>query len=99
MWIADSEAHSHRIDRRDPGGICPGFFASEVHSIVVETIRVDLEHRRQGLCKAFLQALCADPRFDMVVVEGVQNPVLADALRRWGWEWDPGVMDFYKIRG
>ncbi len=69
-----------------------------IHAVVIETVRVEQAHQRQGHFKRFLAAVCADPRFDMVVVEGVQNPVLAEALLRWGWECDPGVMDFYRRR-
>lgn len=76
----------------------PGVFAREVHAVVVETIRVDKAHQRQGLCRAYLNTLCADPRFELVVVEGVRNPHLAAALMRWGWDCDPVVMDFYKQR-
>lgn len=66
-----------------------------LHAVVVESIRVEEAQRRQGLCKAYLNALCADPRFELVIVEAVQNPILAEALLRWGWDCDPGVMDFY----
>lgn len=66
-----------------------------IHAIVLESIAVDEGHRQQGLCRAFLNALCADPRFDMVIVEAVQNPVLAMALLRWGWDCDPEVSDYY----
>ena len=66
-----------------------------LHSLVVETVSVEEGHRRQGHCKRFLDALCADPRFELVIVEGVQNEHLAEALLRWGWDCDPGVMDFY----
>lgn len=40
--------------------------------------------------------MAADLRFDLVIVEGVGNPILAEALLRWGWDCDPVVMDFYK---
>ncbi len=66
-----------------------------LHALVLESITVEETHRQQGLCRAFIAALCQDKRFDMVIVEGVQNPHLADALHRWGWDCDPGVMDFY----
>lgn len=69
-----------------------------IHAIVVESISVDEGHRRQGVCRAFINNLVADERFEMVVVEGVANPILADALTRWGWECDPEVMDFYKCK-
>jgi hypothetical protein len=78
----------------------PGAWVDEktIHAIVVETIDVERAFRRQGECRAFLNQLCADDGFDMVIVEGVQNPILAEALIRWGWECDPGVMDFYHRR-
>ena len=34
-------------------------------------------------------------RYDLVIVEGVQNEHLYEALKRWGWKYDPGVSDFY----
>ena len=67
-----------------------------LHALVVEYIQVDRERRQQGLCRDFLHALLADSRFELVVVECVQSEILAQALLRWGWECDPGVMDFYK---
>ncbi len=66
-----------------------------IYSIVVEYVEVEKPHRGHGECRAFLEQFKEDKRFDMVVVEGVQNPILADALLRWGWEVDRGVMDFY----
>lgn len=69
-----------------------------VHSIVVESVNVEEAHRRQGHLKRFLDEVCADPRFDMVIVEGVQNPILAEALLRWGWDCNVEVMDFYHYR-
>jgi GNAT superfamily N-acetyltransferase len=68
------------------------------HALAIESVHVDEPHRRQGHLTRFLEMATADPRFDLVTVEGVQNPVLAEALIRWGWEWDPGVMDFYRRR-
>jgi hypothetical protein len=78
----------------------PGAWVDEetIHAIVVETIYVVRTFRRQGECRAFLNQLCVDDRFDMVIVEGVLNKILAEALLRWGWECDPGVMDFYHRR-
>lgn len=67
-----------------------------IYSIVIASIKVDEPFRRQGLCKRFIQELAADLRFDLVIVEGVGNPILAEALLRWGWDCDPVVMDFYK---
>lgn len=66
-----------------------------IHALVVEVIKVDEELRGRGLCRQFLESLCEDDRFDLIVVECVGNPILADALRRWGWEEDEGVSDFY----
>jgi hypothetical protein len=71
---------------------------SQIHAIVVETVKVDKEHRRQGHLKRFLEVLCSDARYEMVVVEDVQNPILAEALLRWGWEVDTRVMDFYRMK-
>lgn len=68
-----------------------------IHAIVVESVAVEESHRRQGHLRRFLDLLCSDGRFEMVVVEAVQNPILAEALLRWGWDCDPGVMDFYRI--
>ncbi len=66
-------------------------------ALAIESIAVEEAHRRQGHCRRFLAEVCADPRFEMVVVEGVGNEVLAAALLRWGWRFDPGVMDFYRL--
>lgn len=68
------------------------------HALVLESIAVDPEHQRQGECKRFIAALCADPRYDIVIVEGVQNRFLADYLAREGWSFDLKVMDFYRLR-
>lgn len=68
------------------------------HALVVESVQVEPSQRRQGHLRRFLEELCADQRFARVVVEGVQNPILAEALLRWGWQVDPAVMDFYKER-
>jgi hypothetical protein len=88
-WILASDK---RQSCRFPGK----FGAPDIHSIVVESVRVPPEKQRQGVFKRFIEDLCRDPRFEMVVVEGVGNATLADALMRWGWEYDLGVMDFYK---
>ena len=69
-----------------------------IHTLVIESVCVEESHRRQGHFRRFLALLCADPRFGMVIVEGVQNPVLAEYLLRDGWDCDPGVMDFYRSR-
>ena len=70
-----------------------------IHAVCVQSIEVEEPYRRQGLCKAFLQALCEDERFEMVVVEAVSNPILAEALIRWGWTCDLGVSDCYHRGG
>jgi hypothetical protein len=70
-----------------------------VHAIVVESVHVDESHRREGHCRRFLEGLCADERFEMVVVEAVQNEHLATALLRWGWEYDPAISDYYWKKG
>ena len=69
-----------------------------VRAVVLENINVSEEHRRQGHCRRLIEELCGDDRFDMVVVEAVQNPVLADFLARLGWDRDPCVSDFYFYR-
>ena len=68
-----------------------------IHAVCVQSIEVEEAHRRQGLCKAFLQALIADERFEMV--EAVNNTILAEALMRWGWSVDAGVSDYYHKGG
>ena len=70
-----------------------------IHSLVIEYIGVDESERRQGIARRFIEQACNDARFEMVIVEGVQNPILAEALIRWGWDYDPGVMDFYHAGG
>jgi hypothetical protein len=67
-----------------------------IHAIVIMSIRVKIEHRRQGHCRRFIERAAADPRFELCIVEGVLNPHLRAALYRWGWDCDPGVSDFYK---
>lgn len=69
------------------------------HAVILEGIEVYEQHRRQGHCKRLIEDLCADSRFELVIVEGVQNENLSRALHRWGWEFDPHVMDFYKFTG
>lgn len=66
-----------------------------IHSIVVEAVEVDAAYRNRGNFSAFIKRLRADQRYDMVIVEGVGNPLLVQALQRWGWPFDEGVMDFY----
>src|ERR1044071_2225522 len=66
-----------------------------IHAIVIESVHVEEPHRRQGHFRRFLDAICSDPRFDMVVVEAVQNTHLAAALLSWGWDCEPAIMDFH----
>ncbi len=89
------EAWLDRDNRRLSAGHPDWTERPTVHAIVVESVSVEEAHRREGHCKRFLADICANECFEMAVVEGVQNPVLADALLRWGWEVDSGVMDFY----
>jgi hypothetical protein len=69
-----------------------------IHAIVIESVHVEPSERKQGHFRRFLAAVCDLPRFDMVVVEGVQNPDLVAYLHRLGWEYDPEVSDFYSPR-
>lgn len=64
-------------------------------AIAVYAVEVEEAFRRGGECRAFLNQLVADGRYELVIVECVQNPILAEALLRWGWDCDPEVMDFY----
>lgn len=88
------ECWLHESNRRQsiarPG--VPGF---TVHAIVVERLWVEEAQRRQGHCKRFIERLCAEHPDKLIVIEAVQDPILAEALLRWGWECDSGVMDFY----
>jgi len=65
------------------------------HAIVLESVQVPEQHRRQGHCRRLIESLTHDDRFELVIVEGVGNLLLAGALMRWGWQFDPTVMDFY----
>ncbi len=74
----------------------PDWTASpSLHAIVLEYVHVAEECRRQGICKRFIAWLCSDPRYELVIVEGVQNVHLAEALMRWDWPFDPETKDFY----
>lgn len=87
-WVLKS---NRRISREVPWpSNLPAYFA-----VVVETVMVLEPHRRQGICKRFIQRIVNHPTAELVIVECVQNPLLAEALLRWGWEVDEGVMDFY----
>lgn len=64
-------------------------------ALVLESVKVRESMRRQGVFTRFLREMTQQPGYDLFVVEAVQNPVLAESLLRWGWDCDPGVMDFY----
>jgi len=66
-----------------------------IHVLVVESIEVEEPHRRQGRCKEAISGLLRNTNYELIVVEAVQNPILAAALRRWGWDNDEETMDFY----
>lgn len=88
-----------RIDNLRQSAEIPGWSVSSlIHAIVIESVAVEDQHRRMGHLKRFVESLCLDERFEMVIVEAVQNPILADALLRWGWDCDPQIMDFYRRR-
>ncbi len=91
-WV---DAANYRLSGTSPDWT-DGVDRPTIHTIVIETVSVDESHRRQGHFKRFLSEVWEDKRFEMVIVEGVQNPVLADYLMRNGWNCDPGVMDFHK---
>jgi hypothetical protein len=86
-WV---DAANRRLSCERPWTDRPGIFA-----LVVESVAVEEPQRRQGHCKRFLAVLCADPQFELVIVEAVQNKHLAEYLQREGWDCDPAVMDFY----
>ncbi len=66
-----------------------------LHAIVLEYVRVPEGDRQHGTCKKFIEWLCGDARYDLVIVEGVQSDHLATALRRWGWPHDKDTKDYY----
>lgn len=71
---------------------------NELHALVLEGIVVAENFRRQGWCRAFIKGMrdaVENKRYDLAIVEGVQNQILADALTRWSWQCDPQIMDFY----
>jgi hypothetical protein len=90
-WI---EAANKRCSADDPRWTT----RPTIHALAIESVKVEEPNRRQGHFKRFLAGVCADPRFDMIVVEGVGNRHLAEYLLREGWEVDVGVMDFYKVK-
>lgn len=75
-----------------------GQFATKsvLPALVLETIRVHEPHQRQGHCRRFIEEICGRPGFEIFIVEAVGNKDLAAALMRWGWDFDAGVMDFYR---
>ncbi len=69
-----------------------------LHSLVLESIVVADQFRRKGICKAIVGVLANavdSGQYDLAIVEGVQSPILAEALARWGWRCDARVSDFY----
>lgn len=75
----------------------PGVFGDRpvVRAVAVEWLRVPVAERRRGHARQFIEHLCRDPRFDLVVIEMVQNPHLRAALARWGWACDESVQDYF----
>jgi hypothetical protein len=67
------------------------------YAIVIESVSVEEEQQNKGHFKSFIAELISDHdhSYEMIVIEGVGNEILANALRRWGWEEDCGVRDFY----
>ena len=90
-WVRASNLRQSAID--------PAWVGEPLlRTVVIEHIKVAEECRRQGHCKRFIEWVGGDARYDLVIVEGVQNQILLDALKRWGWFCDHGVKDFYKPR-
>ncbi len=89
-WVLASNL---RVSRQDGPWAEPCYKA-----VVVEYVVVDKRARRQGVFTRLINTLCTDPRYELVIVEGVQNPILAEALLRRGWRHDLEVMDFYHFR-
>lgn len=87
-WVLKS---NRRISREAswPDNL-PSYFA-----VVIEHVNVQEAYRRQGIFRRFLQRVVNHPTAELVIVECVQNAELAQALSRWGWDVDHGVMDFY----
>jgi hypothetical protein len=91
-WL--SERWLDRADKRR-SYYAPPSDVETVHVLVVEAIKVEPAKRREGRCRRYLEALLGRTEFELIVVEGVGNTLLAEALLRWGWDHDPRVMDFY----
>lgn len=66
-----------------------------VDAYVVQTISVPSYNRRRGHCRAYIESLTQATGSDLIIVEGVGNHILADALTRWGWASDGYINDFY----
>jgi len=91
-WVSAKNVHlASTFDGWHPGG-------GRLRALIVSGISVHRDMQRKGMCKRFLGWLTRDPRYSLVIVEMVQNPILAAALTRWGWVHDPKIMDFYFAR-
>lgn len=90
-WVLTT---NRRLSAETPG------WTSEptLHALVIESVRVEEAQRCQGQEARPVALACADERFDLVIVEGVQNPILAESLLRHGWECDPVVSDYYRLK-
>lgn len=69
-----------------------------LRAIVIESISVDENIRNRGHFARFLDWLCRDARYDLVIVEGVQNVLLREYLSRRGMPHDRLTKDFYFAR-
>ncbi len=80
-----------------PPGDPPAAWAGHplLKALLVESVYVAPDFRRRGHLTRFLAWAAADPRYDLVIVQGVANKHLRAALKRWGWAHDPGVQDYY----
>lgn len=68
-------------------------------TLILEYVFVPKELRRQGRAKRLIAQLMETSKsagITQMIVEGVINNHLSDALTRWGWECDERVMDFFK---
>jgi Acetyltransferase (GNAT) family len=88
-----------RKDNKRLSGFSPDWTDKPTyHALIIESIIVDPPHRDEGICRAFLRWVIDhmdDFDCELVICEGVGNEVLAAALERWGWDFDPAVSDFY----
>ena len=96
---------SNRRKSYPTAALAPG---PTTYSLVIESVTVDPEtEQNKGHFKSFINELIKNhlepdthkSGLEMIVIEGVGNEILAAALRRWGWEEDPGVSDFYYRKG